>query len=71
MEKTSINEKEVRIVVDRFLVPKFDIICITDALNAREKGLIGRGAGSVSYLETQWCVRVSLDHWRGSSLLHR
>lgn len=53
MEKTSINEKEVRIVVDRFLVPKFDIICITDALNAREKGLLRRGAGSMSYLETQ------------------
>lgn len=42
MEKTGVNEKEVRIVLDRFLVPKFDIICITDVPNAREKGLMGR-----------------------------
>lgn len=36
------NEKEVRTVVDRLVVPKFDTICITDVLNAREKAFMGR-----------------------------
>lgn len=42
MEKTGIDEKDCSFVVDRFLVPKFDIICITDVLKARGKGLMAR-----------------------------
>lgn len=53
MKKTGIDEKKVKTLVDRFLVPKFDIICITDVLKARGKGLMARKAESVSYLETQ------------------
>lgn len=35
-QKTRIKEKEVQLVADRFLVPKINIIPITDALNTTE-----------------------------------